>query len=101
MASYNNNQNRGPSSDSWAASEEGWQNPDAAEESLRVISAVPQDNEGISDEELRPLSLDNFIGQPRLKPSWRCSSMPHRNAASLLTIYCLQAPRGWARRRFL
>ncbi len=67
MASYNNNQNRGPSSDSWAASEEGWQNPDAAEESLRVISAVPQENEGISDEELRPLSLDNFIGQPRLK----------------------------------
>ena len=76
MASYNNNQNRGPSSDSWAASEEGWQNPDASEESLRVISAVPQDNEG-------------------------CSSMLHRNVASLLTIYCLQAPRGWARRRFL
>ncbi|MFC0266012.1 Holliday junction branch migration DNA helicase RuvB [Alloscardovia macacae] len=40
---------------------------DAQEESLRIISAEPQNNEQISDEELRPDTLDTFIGQPQLK----------------------------------
>ena len=37
------------------------------EESLRMVSATPIDNEPVSDEELRPHVLDGFIGQPRLK----------------------------------
>lgn len=42
-------------------------NADANEESLRMVSATPMDNEPVSDEELRPHVLDGFIGQPRLK----------------------------------
>ncbi|MFD0704984.1 Holliday junction branch migration DNA helicase RuvB [Alloscardovia venturai] len=39
----------------------------ANEESLRMISAESQSNEYISDEELRPDTLETFIGQPQLK----------------------------------
>lgn len=42
-------------------------NRDAREESLRMVSAQPLDNEPVSDEELRPHVLDGFIGQPLLK----------------------------------
>ncbi|MEK0306655.1 Holliday junction branch migration DNA helicase RuvB [Bifidobacterium favimelis] len=42
-------------------------NHDANEESLRMVSARPMEGEPVSDEELRPDSLDTFIGQPRLK----------------------------------
>ena len=42
-------------------------NTGSSEESLRMVSAAPQGNEPISDEELRPQVLDGFIGQPRLK----------------------------------
>ncbi|WP_317643693.1 Holliday junction branch migration DNA helicase RuvB [Bombiscardovia apis] len=37
------------------------------DESLRMVSAAPLDAEPVSDEELRPHSLQGFIGQPRLK----------------------------------
>ena len=40
---------------------------DAREEGLRMISAEPHTNEQVSDEELRPDTLDTFIGQPQLK----------------------------------
>ncbi|MCT6810197.1 MAG: Holliday junction branch migration DNA helicase RuvB [Bifidobacterium sp.] len=43
------------------------QNGDAQEESLRMVSAKPIEGEPVSDEELRPETLDGFIGQPRLK----------------------------------
>ena len=43
------------------------QNGDAQEESLRMVSARPIESEPVSDEELRPETLDGFIGQPRLK----------------------------------
>lgn len=43
----------------------------AAEDSLRMVSAQTQQNEQLSDEELRPASLDDFIGQPRLKEQMR------------------------------
>ena len=43
------------------------QNGDAQEESLRMVSARPIEGEPVSDEELRPETLDGFIGQPRLK----------------------------------
>ncbi|WP_258334449.1 Holliday junction branch migration DNA helicase RuvB [Bifidobacterium asteroides] len=42
-------------------------NGDAQEESLRMVSARPIEGEPVSDEELRPETLDGFIGQPRLK----------------------------------
>ncbi|KAB5606972.1 Holliday junction branch migration DNA helicase RuvB [Bifidobacterium jacchi] len=42
-------------------------NSGANEESLRMVSAAPLDNEPVSDEELRPHALEGFIGQPRLK----------------------------------
>ncbi|PLS30947.1 ATP-dependent DNA helicase RuvB [Bifidobacterium margollesii] len=42
-------------------------NADAREESLRMVSASPINGEPVSDEELRPSGLDEFIGQPRLK----------------------------------
>ncbi len=42
-------------------------NDGAREESLRMVSSQPLDNEPVSDEELRPHVLDGFIGQPRLK----------------------------------
>jgi Holliday junction DNA helicase RuvB len=42
-------------------------NTGAREESLRMVSSQPIENEPISDEELRPHVLENFIGQPRLK----------------------------------
>lgn len=42
-------------------------NEGAQEESLRMVSAAPQGNEPVSDEELRPHVLDGFIGQPTLK----------------------------------
>ena len=42
-------------------------NADAVEASLRTVSGQIQDNETLSDEELRPSSLDTFIGQPQLK----------------------------------
>ncbi|WP_018143677.1 Holliday junction branch migration DNA helicase RuvB [Alloscardovia criceti] len=40
---------------------------DSHEESLRMISGEPQAQDQISDEELRPDTLDTFIGQPQLK----------------------------------
>ena len=43
------------------------QNGDAQEESLRMVSARTIEGEPVSDEELRPETLDGFIGQPRLK----------------------------------
>lgn len=45
----------------------GHDNSGAAEESLRMVSSSPLDNEPVSDEELRPHHLEGFIGQPRLK----------------------------------
>lgn len=42
-------------------------NVGAQEDSLKVVSAMPIDDENLSDEELRPSTLDGFIGQPRLK----------------------------------
>ncbi|MBW3088117.1 Holliday junction branch migration DNA helicase RuvB [Bifidobacterium sp. 82T24] len=42
-------------------------NEGAKEESLRMVSASPIGSEPVSDEELRPSGLDEFIGQPRLK----------------------------------
>ncbi len=50
--------------DPWASRAD---NADAQEESLRVISAQPQEEDRVSDEELRPATLDTFIGQPQLK----------------------------------
>lgn len=35
--------------------------------SLRMVSAAPLDDDSVSDEELRPNTLEGFIGQPRLK----------------------------------
>lgn len=46
-------------------------NDEAREESLRMVSAQPQGGERVSDEELRPATLDDFIGQPRLKEQMR------------------------------
>lgn len=46
-------------------------NPDANEESLRMVSSQPIGNEPVSDEELRPHVLDGFIGQPQLKAQLR------------------------------
>ena len=46
-------------------------NSDANEESLRMVSSQPIGNEPVSDEELRPLVLDGFIGQPQLKAQLR------------------------------
>ncbi|MDF7663826.1 Holliday junction branch migration DNA helicase RuvB [Bifidobacterium sp. ESL0763] len=43
------------------------ENESANEESLRMVSSAPIGNEPVSDEELRPQTLSNFIGQPRLK----------------------------------
>ncbi|MBQ5557502.1 MAG: Holliday junction branch migration DNA helicase RuvB [Aeriscardovia sp.] len=43
------------------------QNSGMREGSLRMVSAEPLDEEQISDEELRPATLDSFIGQPLLK----------------------------------
>lgn len=43
------------------------QNTDANDDYLRIVSAEPQLDENLSDEELRPDTLDSFIGQPRLK----------------------------------
>jgi Holliday junction DNA helicase RuvB len=43
------------------------QNAGADDEYLRIVSAAPQNDESVSDEELRPESLDSFIGQPQLK----------------------------------
>ncbi len=42
-------------------------NSEANEVSLQAISAVPLDNEPVSEEELRPQALGGFIGQPQLK----------------------------------
>jgi Holliday junction DNA helicase RuvB len=42
-------------------------NDGAKEDSLRMVSANPINGEVLSDEELRPDTLDGFIGQPRLK----------------------------------
>ncbi|BDR53040.1 Holliday junction ATP-dependent DNA helicase RuvB [Bombiscardovia nodaiensis] len=42
-------------------------NYDTSEDSLRMVSAAPLDDEPVSDEELRPQDLQGFIGQPRLK----------------------------------
>ncbi|MDO4913622.1 MAG: Holliday junction branch migration DNA helicase RuvB [Bifidobacteriaceae bacterium] len=42
-------------------------NKDAHDEGLRMVSAEPIANENVSDEELRPQNLQNFIGQPQLK----------------------------------
>ncbi|NEG96831.1 Holliday junction branch migration DNA helicase RuvB [Bifidobacterium primatium] len=42
-------------------------NAGAREESLRMVSANTIGSESVSDEELRPSGLDEFIGQPRLK----------------------------------
>ncbi|KFI46559.1 Holliday junction DNA helicase subunit RuvB [Bifidobacterium bohemicum] len=42
-------------------------NDGAREESLRMVSSEPQGNEQVSDEQLRPHSLEGFIGQPTLK----------------------------------
>ncbi|RSX52319.1 Holliday junction branch migration DNA helicase RuvB [Bifidobacterium callimiconis] len=42
-------------------------NDGAREESLRMVSATPMGTDQVSDEELRPSGLDEFIGQPRLK----------------------------------
>ncbi len=46
-------------------------NLEASEESLRMLSSQPIDNEPISDEELRPHALEGFIGQPQLKAQLR------------------------------
>ena len=42
-------------------------NSGANEESLRMVSSQPIDNDPVSDEELRPQILEGFIGQPLLK----------------------------------
>ena len=42
-------------------------NTGVSEDSLRIVSSSPIENEQISDEELRPHVLDGFIGQPLLK----------------------------------
>lgn len=42
-------------------------NSGANDEYLRIVSAKPQNDDSLSDEELRPESLDSFIGQPQLK----------------------------------
>lgn len=42
-------------------------NQSVNEESLRLVSARTIGNEQVSDEELRPNNLENFIGQPQLK----------------------------------
>lgn len=43
------------------------QNNDAREDSLKLVSANPMTDEHLSDEELRPDTLESFIGQPQLK----------------------------------
>lgn len=58
---------RDPSQESTYIDNGQMDNSDAKEESLRMVSAKPIDGEPISDEELRPDTLDGFIGQPRLK----------------------------------
>lgn len=42
-------------------------NHNAREESLRMVQAAPIGADAVSDEELRPQGLDEFIGQPQLK----------------------------------
>lgn len=42
-------------------------NTGAAEKSLQAVSAQPQEGETLSEEVLRPNTLDSFVGQPRLK----------------------------------
>ena len=42
-------------------------NTGVLENSLRMVSSSPIENEQISDEELRPHALEGFIGQPLLK----------------------------------
>lgn len=42
-------------------------NRNAREESLRMVQAEPIGADSVSDEELRPAGLDDFIGQPQLK----------------------------------
>lgn len=46
-------------------------NSGAAEQSLRTVSADPQAGEQLSEEELRPATLEDFIGQPTLKAQLR------------------------------
>lgn len=46
-------------------------NQNAREESLRTVSAQSQPEERLSDEELRPNTLDSFVGQPLLKEQLR------------------------------
>lgn len=46
-------------------------NSGAAEKSLRTVSATPQSGDRLSEEELRPETLDDFIGQPTLKAQLR------------------------------
>lgn len=48
-------------------SDDAHPNTGASEDSLKVVSATPIDDENLSDEELRPSTLEGFIGQPRLK----------------------------------
>lgn len=55
---------RGGDGDEWAT---GGDNSEAGEESLKMVSAQPLDDDRVSDEELRPRKLEGFIGQPRLK----------------------------------
>lgn len=42
-------------------------NSGAAEKSLRTVSADPQAGDTLSEEKLRPATLKDFIGQPKLK----------------------------------
>lgn len=42
-------------------------NSGAAEKSLRTVSADPQTGDTLSEEKLRPATLKDFIGQPKLK----------------------------------
>ena len=46
-------------------------NQNAREGSLRTVSAQSQPEERLSDEELRPNTLDSFVGQPLLKEQLR------------------------------
>ena len=46
-------------------------NQNAREESLRTVSAQSQPEERLSDEELRPNTLDSFVGRPLLKEQLR------------------------------
>jgi Holliday junction DNA helicase RuvB len=46
-------------------------NSGAAEKSLRTVSADPQNDDRLSEEELRPGTLEDFIGQPTLKAQLR------------------------------